>query len=273
MRRLDERTEALLWLVLTAAVLAAVCVCGALLPADAEGNFLNARLAPCREHLFGTDALGRDVFQRTLRGLSLSLAVGAAASLVSAVIAVLVSAAAALGSKYADAAASWLIDLVMSVPHTILIILVSFVLGRGVKGLLAGIAATHWCSLARLLRGEVMQLRAEPYVALSRKLGRSGGWILRSHLLPQLMPQLLVGLVLMLPHAILHEASISFLGFGLPPEQPAIGILLAESMRYLSAGMWWTAVLPGAALVLVVLLIDRAGGALRVLLAPDGAVE
>ncbi len=168
---------------------------------------------------------------------------------------------------------SWLIDLVMGIPHTILIILISFALGRGLKGLIAGIAATHWCSLARLVRGEVLQLRSERYVAISRKLGKSGGFILMHHMLPHLAPQFLVGLILMFPHAILHEASISFLGFGLPPEQPAIGIILSESMRCLSAGMWWSAVLPGLTLVLLVLMIDRLGEQLRRILDPYSAQE
>ena len=78
----------------------------------------------------------------------------------------------------------WLIDLVMSIPHTVLVILISFAMGRGLKGLLIGITATHWCSLARLIRGEVLQLRSRQYVAISHKLGKSTGWILMHHLLP-----------------------------------------------------------------------------------------
>jgi len=141
------------------------------------------------------------------------------------------------------------------------------------KGLLIGVAATHWCSLARLIRSEVMQLRSQQYIAVSRRLGKSSGWILTHHLLPHLVPQFFVGLVLMFPHAILHEASISFLGYGLPPEQPAIGIILSESMKYISSGMWWTAVFPGLVLVLIVLLIDRLGDNLRMIIDPYSAQE
>lgn len=141
------------------------------------------------------------------------------------------------------------------------------------KGLLVGIAATHWCSLARLIRGEVLQLRTQQYVAVSRKLGKSGGWILVHHLLPHLAPQFFTGLILLFPHAVLHEASVSFLGFGLSPEQPAIGIILSESMRYLSAGMWWPAVLPGLMLVLIILLVDRLGEHLKMIMDPFHAQE
>lgn len=274
MKKLNHRTQVIVLTAVMTLLFAAIYICGILIPEEAvSGNFLNAKLAPCLKHPFGTDALGRDVFLRTLKGLSVSITIGIAASAISAVIAVLVGIAAATGSKQLDAVINWIIDLVMSVPHTVLIILISFALGRGMKGLLVGIAATHWCSLARLIRGEVLQLRSEQYIAVSRRLGKSSGWILVNHLLPHLVPQFFVGLVLMFPHAILHEASISFLGFGLPPEQPAIGIILSESMRYLSTGMWWMAVLPGITLVLIVLLVDKLGDNLRMILDPYSAQE
>lgn len=273
-RFINRRTKVVIWTVTLAIVLIFVYMFGILIPDEAvAGSFLNAKLPPSREHFFGTDALGRDLFMRTLKGLSVNMTVGIAASLISAVIAVFVGIVAATGSQYADAFVNWIIDLVMSVPHTILIILISFAFGRGLKGLLIGIAATHWCSLARLIRGEVLQLRAEQYVAVSRKLGKSGGWVLMHHLLPHLVPQFFVGLILMFPHAILHEASISFLGFGLPPEQPAIGIILSESMRYLSTGMWWSAVLPGLVLVMIVLLVDQLGEHLRAIIDPYSAQQ
>ena len=92
-------------------------------------------------------------------------------------------------------------------------------------------------------------------------------------MLPHLFPQFAVGLILMFPHAILHEASITFLGFGLTSEQPAIGVILSESMRYLITGKWWLAVLPGVMLVLTVELFDVAGNALRRLLDPSSVQE
>jgi len=274
MRKINYRTKVVIMTAIIFILLVVVYACGLFISPEAvAGSFLNAKRPPCFAHPFGTDALGRDLFLRTLKGLSVSITVGIAASVISAVIAVIVGIAAATGSKYVDAVINWVIDLVMGVPHTILIILISFAFGRGLKGLLVGIAATHWCSLARLIRGEVLQLRSQQYVAVSRKLGKSSSWILIHHLLPHLVPQFFVGLILMFPHAILHEASISFLGFGLPPEQSAIGIILSESMRYLSVGMWWPAVLPGLTLVLIVLLVDRLGEYLRMILDPYSAQE
>lgn len=274
MKKSNRRTQTALLTLLMAVVLIAIYAMGILIPEEAyASSILSARQPPSWEHPFGTDSLGRDLLMRTLKGMSVSMTVGLVASVISAVIAVFVGIAAATGSRWVDGFINWVIDLVMGVPHTILVILISFAFGRGLKGLLIGIAATHWCSLARLIRGEVMQLTRQQYVAVSRRLGKSSGWILTHHLLPHLVPQFFVGLILMFPHAILHEASVSFLGYGLPPEQPAIGIILSESMRYISAGMWWSAVFPGLALVLVVLLVDRLGDNLRRIMDPYSAQE
>ena len=154
MKKHNRRTRALLLVLLTAALLLAIYLLGHLIQENAvTGSFLTARQPPSFAHPFGTDALGRDLLLRTVKGLSVSMMVGSAASVISAVIAVLVGIASAIGSRWVDSLINWVIDLVMGVPHTILIILISFALGRGLKGLLIGIAATHWCSLARLIRG------------------------------------------------------------------------------------------------------------------------
>ena len=274
MKKRNHRTRVLILTVLMALLLLAVYLAGAMIPEAAyASDFTQAKQSPSWAHPFGPDTLGRDLLMRTLKGLSISLTVGLVASVTSAVIALLVGIAAATGSKFVDGLINWIIDLMMGVPHTILVILISFAMGRGLKGLLIGIAATHWCSLARLIRGEVLQLRNQQYVAVSRRLGKSSRWILVHHLLPHLVPQFFVGLVLLLPHAILHEASISFLGYGLPPEQPAIGIILSESMQYISSGMWWSAVFPGLLLVLIVLLVDRLGEQLKTVIDPYSAQE
>lgn len=272
--RINRRTKILLLTIILACVIISAFVAGCRISDEAvAADFSNARLEPSTKHLFGTDWLGRDLFARTMKGLSISITVGIIASLVSAVLAVIIGIVAATGSKTLDGFINWLIDLVMGIPHLILIILVSFACGRGLKGLLAGISLTHWTSLARLVRSEVLQLRSQQYIIISRKLGKSSGWILINHILPHMIPQIIIGLVLMFPHAILHEASISFLGYGLPPEQPAIGIILSESMKYLSSGMWWLAVFPGIILLLIVVLFERLGDNLKTLIDPYSAQE
>ena len=274
MKKLNRRTRVLILTVCMAVLLLTVYAAGLLIPEDyVASSMMEKNLPPSWQHPFGTDSLGRDLLWRTLKGLSVSMTVGIVASCISAVVAVFIGIAAATGSKRVDALINWVIDLFMGVPHIILIILISFAMGRGLKGLLIGIAVTHWCSLARLIRGEVLQLRSQQYVAVSRRLGKSSFWILTNHLLPHLVPQFFVGLILLFPHAILHEAAVSFLGYGLPPEQPAIGIILSESMKYLSAGCWWPAVFPGLTLVLIVLLVDKLGDNLRMVIDPYSAQE
>ena len=130
---------------------------------------------------------------------------------------------------------------------------------------------THWTSLARVIRGEVLQLKEALFIRTAQKLGATKLEIVWKHMLPHLFPQFLVGLILTFPHAILHEASITFLGFGLPSEQPAIGIILSEGMKYLAMGRWWLALFPGLFLVFTVVLFDVAGESLRKLLDPGSA--
>lgn len=256
--------------VLLIAVVAAGIMCA---PAATATDFTQKNLAPCLAHPFGTDQLGRDMLARTLAGLSTSILVGLLAAGASSLIALALGTAAALGGKKVDAAISWLIDLMMGVPHIVLLILISYALGKGFWGVAIGVALTHWANLARVVRAEILQCKQAPFVETARRLGASPWRIARTHMFPWVFPQFIVGLILLFPHAILHEAAITFLGFGLPPEQPAIGIILSEAMTYLSAGMWWLAVFPGVALIVVVLLFDAAGSNLRKLVDPHRAQE
>lgn len=236
-------------------------------------DFSNKNLKPSFRHFFGTDWLGRDIFYRTIKGLSISITIGLVASSVSAVIATMMGIAAATGSKAMDQFINWIIDLVMGIPHMILLILISFAAGRGMQGLLIGIAVTHWTHLARLIRSEVLQIRHAEYIQVSRRMGYSSGWILIHHILPHLIPQIIIGMVLMFPHAILHESAISFLGYGLSPEEPAIGIILAESMKYITSGLWWNGIFPGGILAILVLLFDQLGENLKKLWDPFSAQD
>ena len=213
--------------------------------------------APSLAQPFGTDWLGRDMLARTLKGLTISLGVGLLAAILSSVIALALSLLASW-HKWIDACVTWLIDLFLSVPHLVLLILISFAVGGGFKGVVIGLSLTHWPSLTRLLRGEMLQIKSADYVSISRRLGKNRFWIARHHFIPHLLPQLFVGFVLLFPHAILHEAAITFLGFGLSTEQPAIGIILSESMRYLSTGMWWLAFFPGLSLFCLLYTSDAA---------------
>lgn len=238
-----------------------------------EVNFSLRKLAPSLEYPFGTDWLGRDMLVRTVLGLCHSLNIGLLAAACSSLISICIGVMAATMGRRIDNILSFLIDTIMSTPHLVLLILVSFACGGGPKGVVIAVAISHWPRLARIIRAELLQLREAEYIHISRKLGKSHGWIAVHHMLPHMIPQFMIGLLLMFPHAILHAAGLTFLGFGLTPHEPSIGILLSESMRHLSTGYWWLAVLPGVSLVFTVKLFDTLGNNLRTLLDPRTTQE
>ncbi len=214
--------------------------------------------APSLTHLFGTDWLGRDMLIRTWQGLSVSLTIGIVTAFCSTLIALLMAVVAGANKKF-DRIVRWMIDLFLSLPHLVTLLLITFTLGGGVKGLMIGLIVTHWTSLARLLRVEVLQLNKSEFIKASRQFGKNYIWIVWHHFLPHLYPQIIIGAILIFPHAILHEAAVTFLGFGLSTDQPAIGIILSESMSYLSAGYWWLAFFPGLFLLSITLTFQYMG--------------
>ncbi|MDL4842393.1 ABC transporter permease [Aquibacillus rhizosphaerae] len=269
---LNKRQRTLLVCIGLSIVVCVVVLTGILLDENRIATNLEVRNSPpSLDHLFGTDWLGRDMFSRTLMGLSLSIGVGLTGAIGSATISVILGLVAATMGKVADSIVTWLIDLFLSVPHLVSLILIAFAFGGGFKGIVLGIALTHWPSLARVIRSEVMQVRSLDFVQVSKKMGKSRWWITKEHMLPHIIPQMLVGVLLLFPHAILHEAAVTFLGLGLSPQEPAIGIILSESMRYLSVGMWWLAFFPGICLLFIVRMFDKIGDNLRMLIDPHHA--
>ena len=272
--RWDRRTRTLVT-ILACFIFFAVIFLSAWLYGE-QGQVTNLelrKLPPNWQHPFGTDWLGRDMFARTLKGLRISLGIGLTAATCSAFIALLLGLAAAMLGRTMDIMITWLVDVGMAIPHLVLLILISFACGGGARGVIIAVAASHWPALTRVIRAEVLQLRSSDYIKLSQKLGRGPYWIARHHLLPHVVPQFLVGLLLLFPHTILHAAGLTFLGFGMSPHTPAIGVLLAESMRYLSMGLWWLAVAPGIALIVSVKAFDVLGNNFRALLAPKTSRE
>lgn len=273
-RKMNRRQSTLIFLAAATLFLACVTAAGILLEDRAlETDFSRINLAPCLRYPFGTDWMGRDMFMRTFAGLSLSIRIGVLTAAVSAVAALLLGTAAAVLGKKADVVISWVTDLVMGIPHILLVMLISIACGRGFAGIVAGVSLSHWPSLARVIRGEVIQLKEAPYIMAAEKLGVSKLANVRWHMIPHLLPQFLTGTILLFPHAILHEASVTFLGFGLSSEQPAIGVILSESMQYLTTGRWWLALFPGLALVAVVVIFALLGERVRMLLDPSSVHE
>lgn len=230
-------------------------------------------ISPSLGHLFGTDFMGRDMFWRCIKGLSNSILIGIFASVVSSFIALLFGVSSAIIGGWYDRFINWCVDLCMGIPHLILLILISFMLGRGAIGVTVAVALTHWTGVTRLVRAEVLQVRSAQYVQAAYKMGKSKFQVAISHIIPHVLPVYLIGVVLLFPHAIMHEASITFLGFGLPAEVPAIGVILSEAMKHIATGKWWLALFPGLMLLSVVLLFDVIGENLKQLINPNSGNE
>jgi peptide/opine/nickel ABC superfamily ATP binding cassette transporter, membrane protein len=271
---MSVRQRQLIFAVLAGCFILGILIWGMTMPESAYAvDYGQKNLVPSAAHPFGTDYMGRDMLLRSVKGMSISLQIGIAAAFVSSCIALLLGTlSAAFGGKV-DQFVLWLVDLCMGIPHILLILMISVMMGGGVMGVSIGVIVTHWPRLTRIIRAEVMQLRTQPYILAARQYGYSWVTVARRHFVPHVLPQYIIGLVLLFPHAIMHEAGISFLGYGLPLDMPAIGIILSESMRYLALGMWWLAFFPGFLLLLIVLIFDRLGAALRDLFDPQSGQE
>lgn len=271
-RKLNARGKLICSLTMSIGIILIALILSYLLSNDnLVTNFSQKSLSPSLEHLFGTDWLGRDMLTRTLKGLRLSLVVGFIGAFVGACIATILGIMAATLGKKVDAVVSWLVDMFIGIPHLVFIILISFMVGGGIKGVILGVGLTHWPSLTRIIRNEVLSIKNSEYIKLSRNFGKSKTFIVFQHIMPHIMPQIMVGFLLLFPHAIIHEAAITFLGFGLSVQTPSIGLILSEAVKHISIGDWWLAVFPGLMLILVVKSFDSIGEQFRMLINPNSA--
>jgi peptide/nickel transport system permease protein len=274
LKNMNTRERMLFAIVLSGALLLLIFILSFTISDDAlRVNVKSQNLPPSLKHLFGTDWLGRDMFARTMKGLRLSLSVGTAATLLSVCVAVTMGVCAAVFGKAVDSVISWVIDLFIGVPHLIFGMLVCFMMGGGAKGLIFGIGLTHWSALARLVRAEVLQIKTAEYIQVSAGFGKSVWFIAHRHVLPYIFPQVMIGFLIYFPHAILHEAAITFLGFGFSAQTPAVGVILSEAMSHISTGKWWLALFPGLLLVMVAKSFDNIGEQVRILLEPASGNE
>lgn len=270
----NTRTKIMLYIILAFIYLGGVFIWGLLMDPEAYAVDYSAKfLPPCAGHLFGTDFMGRDMLLRCVKGLSTSIVIGVLASAVSSLIALAAGVAAAVIGGKLDSFVNWCIDLCMGMPHLVLLILISFMLGRGLKGVMVAVALTHWPELTRIVRAEVLQIRSEQYVQAAYRLGKTKLQVAKEHILPHVLPVYLIGVILSFPHAIMHEASVTFLGFGLSAEEPAIGVILSESMKHIATGKWWLALFPGIMLLAAIMLFDVVGENLKRLLNPGSGNE
>ncbi|MFI6638543.1 ABC transporter permease [Streptomyces sp. NPDC050504] len=247
-----------------AAVVLAVLIVPPVVQLDQQAVDLALKLQPPSwAHPFGTDDVGRDLLLRCVYGLRVSLLVGLVAALAATVIGTAVGAAAAAFGGWTDRVVMRLVDTFSSVPHLLLGIFIVAMFRPGVWPVVVSVGLTHWLSTARIVRSEVLSLRARPFVEAAISGGASRRRVTVRHLLPAVLPQAGLAAVLMVPHAMWHESALSFLGLGLPAHQASLGNLVQGARSSLLAGDWWPTLFPGLFLIIPTLAFAGLAGAWR----------
>jgi peptide/nickel transport system permease protein len=227
-------------------------------------DLANVRQPPSAEHLLGTDSTGRDVLSRLLAGGQISLMVGFLAALMAVVIGTLAGVAAGWFGGIVDGVISRVIDIMLSVPAVLVIIVLAGVIGPSVPMLIVVIAGLAWPSPARIARSVVLSLREEEFVQAARAFGSRTRFIIFRHLVPGVLPPIVVSATLLVAGAVLLESSLSFLGAGVQPPQSSWGNMLneAQSLTVLSS-MPWLWVPPGLMIAITVLSAMAIGDGIR----------
>jgi peptide/nickel transport system permease protein len=250
-------------------VVAVALLAPLLAPYDPTVQELRNRLLPpvfvpggSPEHLLGTDGNGRDLLSRIIVGSRLSLVIGGATVLIGGTIGVAAGIVAGLRGGWFDLVAGRLADVQQAIPFIILALAVVGVLGSSVVNLIIVLGVGSWFYWYRVVRGEVLALREQPFIEAARAVGVGDWQLIRRHLWRNLTPSIIVLATLWLPQAIAYTAGLSFLGLGVPPPTPEWGRLIADGTEQI-ADAWWLAALPSAALVVTVLGLTLIGDWLR----------
>ncbi len=270
LRRFLRHRLAVFGLVVVVLFLLAAVLAPWISPADPlQTSWTAIRKPPSAEHWFGTDENGRDVLARVLYGARASMAAGVLSVSVALLIGVPIGVLAGLAGGWVDAVIARIADAMLSVPFLILAIALAAFLGPALENAMLAIAVTASPIFVRLARGMALDARATDWVEAARALGNPPWRLGLVHVLPNIMPPLLVQATLSIAEAIIAEASLSFLGLGQQPPAPSWGSMLNSAQRFLTQAPW-LAVFPGLAIVLVVLAFNLVGDGLRDALDPRG---
>lgn len=268
---LARKVWPLLSILVLLAVLVAAVAGPSLAPKDPNRQNIIVRLQPpltpnragIVQFPLGTDALGRDVLSRLIYGARISLLVGLTAVLIGGTLGTTLGILAGYFGGRLDAFIMRIADIQLAFPFILLAIMFLVVLGSGVLNLIIILGVGQWVTYARIARAQTLSQREKEYVEAARALGASGGSIMFKSILPNILAPLIVIASFNVASVILSEASLSFLGLGVPPTTPSWGGMLAESRDQLLAGRWWLAVYPGVAIALTVLSFNILGDWLR----------
>lgn len=216
-----------------------------------------------RHYLLGTDRYGRDILSRLLIGTRVSLTVGIVSVLLSLTIGILFGAMAGWYGGWIDGAIMYLINILWSIPTLLLVFAITLTIGKGFWEIFIAIGLTSWVSAARLIRGQVMQLKEMDFIVAAKALGLKDSRIIFRHILPNIAGPLMVIAAANFATAILIEAGLSFLGIGVQPPTPSWGLMIKEHYNFLITGHPLPAIIPGLAIMMLVLAFNLVGNALR----------
>jgi peptide/nickel transport system permease protein len=237
-------------------------------------NIMDSRLAPGEASFtgetfwLGTDGQGRDMFSAILYGLRISLMVGLIACTAAMLLGLTLGLVAAFFGGRVDTIIMRIVDLHLSFPPILVALILLAVLGRGVENIILALIIVQWATFARMARATALSERGREYVEAAQCLGLSRTRILFGHLLPNCLPPLMVLYTVEIASAIALEATLSFLGVGLPATQPSLGLLISNGFQFVMSGQYWISVFPGIALLLLIVAINLVGDRLRDVLNP-----
>ena len=235
---------------------------------DPEKQVLSERLlSPSLKHWWGTDQYGRDIFTRCVYGCRVSLSVGIISQLIATIIGYFMGVTAGYVGGKTDDAISFVMQVFSSFPFLLFAMALMYALGPGITNLYISLGLLSWASTAKLIRGQVMQLKGQEYIQACKVDGGSTLRIILKHLLPNCIPMLIVSITLGIPSAILSEASLSYLGLGVPSPKPSWGSMIAESQDFIRSNTYYS-LFPGLCIIVTVMAFNMMGDGLRDALDP-----